>query len=436
MSSIRTYLIATIIATITLSLFIASVYGYQKSHLEIQYLLDTKLSDRSMLLMGHTCNETKIPMILSSKDNEVFQILKNGTVIKKSIKAPLFPIQTKQGYNDINFNGFRWRTFTWKTNNGIKIISAEKIEERNRITEYIVLQSLYPIFGALPLIGFLIWIIINNGLSPINKLTKDLYSRSADDLRPVSVKKQPIELLQLVNSINNLIRRLGFAIQKEKKFAADAAHELRTPISALKIHLHNIRYLISDDTEELINLQQSIERMAQVVEQILSLYKTSPDVFSSTFNKVNLNQIIKSAFNKISHQFESKNIKVTFDCVDVYINGDYKSLELLVSNLLDNACKYTPNKGRVSVKIINGADESIIIIEDNGPGIPKEEQDQIFDRFYRVGGDQHDTNIEGCGLGLAIVQHIAQLHGASINICESSYETGVAFVVKFNQIKP
>jgi two-component system sensor histidine kinase QseC len=237
--------------------------------------------------------------------------------------------------------------------------------------------------------------------------------------------------MQVVTSTNDLFHRLAASFDREKQFASDAAHELRTPISALKVHLHNISQDLPADNHDLIQLEAAVDRMGNLVDQILILYRTSPDQYMAQFKLLDLHQLVQEAIIIIYPDFEEKNIQLELTGKSAVMSGDRFALETLVKNLLDNACKYTPAGGQVHVSVsVEGADVKLQV-EDSGPGVPAEQYHRIFDRFYRMGGDQHESGVIGCGLGLAIVKHIADLHGATVELQKSSFGTGLSVAAFF-----
>jgi len=430
--SIRGFLVAALLATMTLTVFLAALHGYRSSMVEVQALLDTELTGHARLLSASVNGRTHHETVAGSNGQRAFQVFRDGALLWRSDNAPDTPITNRAGFQDLNFGNHRWRTYTWAGENGrVLATAAERIDVRNALAENIIIESVLPVIMALPLAGLLIWLIVGYGLSPLRQLAKQLRRRRADDLGPIPTGRQPVELMQLVNSTNGLLHRLEASFERERRFASDAAHELRTPIAALKVHLHNITCMLPDGNPELASLVAAVDRMGLSVEQILALYRTSPDHYFAQLARLDLQQLARESIAAMYPAFERRNIQLELTGSTAFIPGDRPALETLIKNLLDNACKYTPPGGRVHVTVSDQPQGVTLRTEDSGPGIPEDQYQRIFDRFYRLGGDQHESGIIGCGLGLAIVQHIADLHGASIAVGKSSFESGLAMTITF-----
>ena len=432
MKSIRGFLVTALLATMTLTLFLAALHGYRSSMLEVQALLDTELTGRARLLSVSIGQFMGRQTVTSFDGKRAFQVFRDGALLWRSANAPDRPVSHRTGFQDINFNNHRWRSYTWATDHGrLRTTAAERIDVRNALAENIIMESVLPVVAALPLAGVLIWVVVGYGLSPLRHLAGQLRRRRADDLAPLPTSQQPQELLQLIDSTNDLLQRLEASFTREQRFASDAAHELRTPIAALKVHLHNISCLLPADNPELASLRAAVERMGNLVEQILALYRTSPDYYVAQLVRLDLHQLAQAAIAAIYPAFEHNNLQLELRGSAAFLSGDRAALETLLKNLLDNACKYTPAGGEVRVTVNEQPQCVILRVEDSGPGVPEDQYARIFERFCRLGGEQHDNGVVGCGLGLAIVQHIADLHGASICVGQSVFESGLAIMLTF-----
>jgi two-component system sensor histidine kinase QseC len=294
-----------------------------------------------------------------------------------------------------------------------------------------ILQAVYPMVVAIPLIGLIIWLVVGLGLRPINWLAKEFRQREANDLSQIENNKMPDELQQLTQSANELLRRLEASFDREKRFSSDAAHELRTPIAALKIHCENLLQESVRPSESLLKLQQGIDRMSYLVEQILSLNRMSPDHFMGTFSRLNVTELLKNQVAEQSRALAERQHSIEFDGDECWIYGDRLALETLISNLLSNAIKYTPAGGRIAVGTWLRGEEVVLEIMDNGPGIDESAAERVFDRFYRLGGDRNNSAVQGCGLGLSIVRQVVDLHRARIKLTRSRFATGLLAMVIF-----
>lgn len=423
-----------LMATITLTVFLSSLHGYRSSMAGVQQLFDSELADRAHLLVTVVDEHAVAGTVVTVSDKYAFQLWQNGELILRSNNTPETVItDLETGYRNTNFDRHRWRTYTWRdADYGDRwAIAAEQLDTRNALAEKVILESVLPVVIALPVTGLLVWFVVGTGLSPLRRLAEHLRNRDANDLSTVPRERQPVELMQLVSSTNELLQRLQASFTREKRFASDAAHELRTPLSALKVHLHNIAQHLPAGGHELQQLVTATGRMENLIEQILSLYRTAPDQYMARFEELDLYQLVQEVMASAYNDFEDKNITLELCGDPVRMAGDAFALATLVQNLLDNACKYTPADGTVRVTVSDDKDTVTLQFEDSGPGIPAELRARVFDRFYRLRGDQHESGVIGCGLGLAIVKHIAELHSASMELGVSSFRNGLRVSVNF-----
>jgi two-component system sensor histidine kinase QseC len=429
--SIRFFLVVVLLAGMTLIIFLSALHGYRSSMVEVKALLDEEIANRARLLGIAGGNQMPDVMVVRVSEANAFQVWQGDRLMQRSDNTPLSPIATEAGFQDRNFSGYRWRTYTWIGDDGHRAITAERIDVRNALAEGIIMKSVLPVIIALPLAGILIWFIVGYGLSPLRSLANHLQRRRADDLRPIPMDRLPVELMQVVSSANELLYRLDASFARERQFASDAAHELRTPICALKVHLHNIRQNLPDGDDELAHLVAATNRMDNLVEQILLLYRTSPDHYATQLKELDLHALVQEVITGMYAGFEQRRIQLELEGGTEKLAGDHFALGTLVKNLLDNACKYTPEGGQVRVTVGKHRDGIMLRVEDSGPGIPADQYQRVFDRFYRVNGDQHASDVIGCGLGLAIVKHITELHGATIEAGPSSFDSGLSMTLIF-----
>lgn len=430
MKSIRTFLILTVLAILVLFNFIAAIHGYYSSMDKAEKLFDDQMLDTAKLIANLDIKLNEGGFNYSS--SIAFQIWQGSQLIASSENAPMESLgKLEPGYSFTNFDGYRWRTLTYyDRKKGNWIFLAERSDIRYILAEEVILESILPLLLGIPLVGLFIWIIINRGLNPLNLLSDILRNKEADDLSKISMHDLPKELEQVVFSINTLIERLRMVIEREKQFTSDAAHELRTPISVLKIQLHNLSEEVPSESNSFIQLKSGVDRMQHLVEQLLCLYRTSPEEFSKHLTEVNLCSLAQEVIADLYPIFESKQQTLELSGENCTIEGNPFALTTLLQNLLNNANKYTPEGGNIKLSISKNATSIRLNIEDSGPGLPEELRDRIFERFFRA--DQPSQSaVSGCGLGLAIVKHIVDLHGAKIHVSPSSFTSGCAFVINF-----
>lgn len=447
MKSIRRFLVIVLVAIVTLANFAAAVRGYLGSMDEAERLFNQRLLQQVDLLnyalplqaiTGNTNRVIEFPARASDVESSLeFQWVNNdGTLLARSAAMPdTVLVSLEEGFRYFNFNNYRWHLLvTASSDKQSWYIVAERDDQRYRLAESMILQAVYPMVLALPLIALIIWWVAGVGLRPVAKLARELRQREATDLHPLEQRDMPVELLQLAQSANELLRRLDASFAREKRFSGDAAHELRTPLAALKIHCENLARELHPAPESVVKLQLGIERMSYLVEQILLLNRTAPDHFMGRFEPVNLTLLAKQTVVDCSAALAQKNHQIEFNGDECWVLGDRAALASLLNNLLGNAIKYTPADGVIVVNSWLRGKDVVLEVMDNGPGIPAEQQARVFDRFYRVGGDRHNSQTPGCGLGLSIVQQVVELHNAQIALTQSRFDHGLLAIVTFAAI--
>ena len=431
MNSIRVFLVAVNLAVIMLFFFIAALKGFQSSMQEAERLLDKQLLDTARLIgslhasqaEGHFEHDASI----------AFQVWRDGRLVAASANSPPQAFATLQpGFGFGNFAGYRWRTATYLEPSGTDVVMvADRTDLRYALAENVILESLFPLLVGLPLVGLLIWFIVSQGLRPLKQLAEELAHKRAEDLRPLSISQPKQELALIVASCNGLLHRLQLALLREREFASDAAHELRTPIAALRLQVHNLEDAWTGDPGEFKALETTVARLAHIVEQVLDLYRSSPDRFNSSFQAIDLAVMARDLLAERCADFEDRDQSIELEAEPCTVLGDRFALRTLVDNLLSNANRYTPAGGRVLVTVGHERGRPRLAVEDSGSGIPVDQREAVFQRFHRLGGDRHDSGASGCGLGLAIVRRLAELHGATVRADASRFGTGAAFILEF-----
>lgn len=312
----------------------------------------------------------------------------------------------------------------------VTISFAETLNKRKLLINEIFNSSLLPQAMLILLAPFVVWIGISKGLLPLSVLQRDLAQRSHLDLRPVDASLAPDEIRPVIDTVNDLMMRLKQVLDGQSRFAADAAHQLRTPLAGLKAQLELVARQISleDVRAELRPLTTGCDRMCRLVNQLLVLARNDPDSGSAKeFESVDLNTLLAEVTKEWVSEAYRKKIDLGFagESSSPTVMGDPQRIRELVSNLIDNAIRYTPEGGRVTVRVT--ANPPTLIVEDDGDGIPPEERQRVFERFYRVLGSRAD----GSGLGLAIVREIALAHQAIVQLDANANGKGTVAQVIF-----
>lgn len=442
MKSIRGFLVIISLAIITLANFAAAVRGYFGSMDEAERLFNERLLQQVDLLNYalpalESGRQLQTPHVFPADafDDTALEfqwISLEGILLARSAHMPDQVVASlEEGFKEINIGHYRWHVLVAPSADKRSwFLLAERDDQRYRLAESMILKAVYPMVLAIPVIGLVLWFVLGIGLKPVSKLADELRQREASDLRPIVQEGVPVELTQLAQSANELLRRLEASFLREKRFSADAAHELRTPIAALKIHCDNL-LAETVSSRSALKLQEGIARMSYLVEQILILNRMAPDHFMGQFEPVNLTQLVKQVIVEHSNALEDKHLEIQCGGDESWLSGDRAALETLLNNLLGNAIKYTPDGGKIEMNTWLRGREVVLEVMDNGPGIPDEQYDRVFDRFYRIGGDRHNSRTQGCGLGLSIVKQIVDLHEAHITLTKSRFNQGLLVMVTF-----
>jgi two-component system sensor histidine kinase TctE len=296
---------------------------------------------------------------------------------------------------------------------------GETLDKRARLANEIIKGVILPQFAILPLALALVWLALSRGLSPLAELQKRIRARKPDDLSPIEAGQVPEEISPLVGSLNDLLERLSHSIEAQKRFIADAAHQMKTPLAGLRTQSELA--LRQTEREEihlsLLQLAKSSESATRLVNQLLALARAEHQgPAAKPFVPVDLNGLARDVVHDWVQASFAHQIDLGFEQPEqaVTVLGNPLTLRELLGNLIDNALRYTPTGGTVTVRVRSDPErtQAILEVEDNGPGIPPAERVRIFERFYRVLG----SDAEGSGLGLAIVREVAQQHGAEVDV--------------------
>lgn len=454
-ASLREQLLVRLLTPVVLVTLISSVISYYYAFNYATLAYDYSLYDSALDISRqvHVINgelrvdlpRAALDMLESDKHDNVYYMVNDsrGRLITGYNGLPLPKIAGVTGkpvyYDDVFVdNPVRLTALTIPVSglppdqDHIQIVVAETLNKRHTLANEILLGMVLPELLLVALIGLLIWYGVARGLRPLLELQAEISSRSHRDLSPLPVQNAPGELRALVGAMNGLLSSLATALAAQQRFIADAAHQLRTPLAGLRTQTELA--LRQNNPQEVRNTLRQIDtataRTTHLVNQLLSLARAEPGANQlSALQRVDLTALARTTTTEwVPHAIE-RNIDLGFEVGDAaaYVNGDPILLRELLGNLIDNAIRYTPPGGQVTVTVTSAAGACSLSVEDNGPGIPAAERERVFERFHRLLGNGAD----GCGLGLAIVREIAFSHGATVALEEAAGGQGTRVRVDF-----
>jgi len=354
----------------------------------------------------------------------------DGAQIFRSRGAAL-PSQAVLGFSDTTFQGVRYRVYSLLTpEHTIQI--AQDLDARQSRAQALALRAVLPIALLAPLLMMAVGWLISRSLAPVERMRKQVAGRAADDLSPLPDAGLPLEVLPLVRELNLLFERVRRAFTAQQEFVADAAHELRSPLTALKLQAQALRRAHDDASREAAvgRLNDGIDRAIQLMGQLLVLAREDGEGGSpERTREVDLHDVARQAVADVLPHAQARRIDVGLASAEhpLWVRGQPEPLHILLRNLLDNAVKYTPDGGQVDISLATVEGAPTLAVEDSGPGIAEAERERVFDRFYRTA----DARAPGSGLGLAIVKAIAGRHGAIVLLSQSAALGGLKAEVRF-----
>jgi two-component system OmpR family sensor kinase len=441
MNSIRRTLLLWLLAGLAAIALATSSVTYLAARREVGELLDLQLKQLAYstriddLLRGQRPGFATRPTPHTSGVTElVTQIWDRDGVLGYWTQPGMgLPVPATQGYATVHHNGRDWRVYTLvEGTHALQV--AQPQDERAAIARQTALRTLVPFLALIPFFGALMWVGVGWGLAPLEAMSKAVAKRRPNALEPLDGRRLPDELQPLARNLNELLARLDAALASQRRFTADAAHELRTPLAALTLQLDLARRATDphDVAVALDDLESGVARASHVVEQLMTLARVEPEAMAQRRTASDLVAIAKDAIVARAALAADKGIDLGLaKATPAIVMGDPTSLGILLSNLLDNALRYTPRAGRIDVTIDADANGAALIVADTGPGIPEEARERVFDRFYR--GD--DVATTGSGLGLSIVKRIVDAHGASIELGVPAEGNGLVVTVRFARVQ-
>ena len=441
MTSIRRTLLAWLLLGLAAVAALATVATYVETKREIGDLFDLQLKQLAYstriedLLRGRGPTPTPpdgrpapgVAQIVTQIWN------RDGVLVYWSQPNTGLPVPATEGYSTVLDNGREWRLYTHVVGNHALQV-AHALDERREIATQTALRTLLPLLALIPFLGVLIWYAVGRGLRPLDAMSRAVAKRRPDAMAPLAENDLPNELRPLAGSLNALLGRLDEALAAQRRFTADAAHELRTPLAAVRLQVELAERAPDDPARlaALTELKSGVDRAVRLVEQLLTIARFEPEALGAVETRVDLTPIVADALVARAALADDKGIDMgSVRSAPVTVRGDPASLAMLLANLLDNALRYTPAGGRVDVAVDDEYGAAVLGVMDTGPGIPPVERESVFERFHRGTSASGAADGGGSGLGLSIVKRIAIAHSATVTLDDGPGGRGLTVRVRF-----
>jgi two-component system OmpR family sensor kinase len=433
--SLRGRLLWFLLAAITIAAVAQASIAYRTALNDADQIFDYHMQQMALSLRSRapltSVDDASGDGPISGNDDLVVQVWSpDGVRVFRSASHAHLPQRAVLGFSNVRANGTTYRIFSIQTDTQTVQV-AQDLAVRRSMASNLALRTLGPIAVMMPILMLVVWWVVSGSLEPVARVRKQVASRQADDLSPVSEAGLPDEVRPLVQELNLLFGRVRTAFDTQQHFVADAAHELRTPLAALKLQVQSLERSDSPEAKRVAvaRLTAGIERATRLVEQLLVLARQeASETGGAPRQKVDIAGLARRAVAELASVATAKGIDLGLQRADAAeIEGQPDALMILLRNLIDNAIKYTPHGGTVDVSVTAEHGAVRVAVEDSGPGIPPAERERVFDRFYRVPG----SDAAGSGLGLAIIKSIAERHGATLALGESKRLGGLEATVTF-----
>ncbi|MCK3836624.1 MULTISPECIES: ATP-binding protein [Pseudomonas] len=429
MTSIRRRTLTLIIGLLLAGLAVLSVFNLHDSNHEIAEVYDAQLAQNARLLQGvmrmpmaskqhaelYRAFNTALGEAVPRGDGHpyerkiAFQVWSpGGEVLVHTASAPAFSSPpTQPGFSDVvDLNHRHWRAFLLEDpQNGMRIWVGERDDVRADLVDRIVRHTLWPnIVGSL-LLAAMVWLAIGWGLKPLANMAETLRARHSGSLEPLQLAPLPSELEPMQAALNRMLAQIQEVLGRERRFIADAAHEMRTPLAVLRVHAQNLLEAGTEQErrESLEFLISGVDRTSRLVNQLLTMARLEPKSNPSPLQRIDLSETVRNSLVQLSPWLLSKNLELIFDVSDqpFHVFANPAAIDIALNNLITNAANFSPEHGAITVQLSQADGFCHLTVDDQGPGIDESSRERLFERFYSRGTAQ------GAGLGLTIVNTIA-----------------------------
>ena len=433
-------LVMMLAVVVSVWLATAVMTWFDASH-ELDELLDGHLAQAAALLVVQQAQQIEAddddvidaPTLHRYAPQVAFQVFHEGQLALRSANAPIEAMiasdqRFKSGFRTVQIKREAWRVFAaYGAERDVQVYVGEQTRSRNAILWAVLRSTLWPMAVALPLLAVALWWAVYRGVLPIRQLGHALAARQALSLNPLTLDDAPSEMVPMVDALNGLFARIGTLLESERRFTADAAHELRTPIAAIRMQAQ-VALGEADDARRqhaLLATLDGCDRATRLVEQLLTLSRLEAAALPA-MAAVDLGALARQVVADLAPKAVGKNQTLAFEASvaagTCRIPGNETLLGVLVRNLVDNAVRYSPPSARIKVAVEQQKGQVVLTVQDSGPGLLEPERQRLGERFFRALGSLES----GSGLGWSIVRRIAAVHQMEVQVMPSTELGGLA----------
>ena len=421
---------------------VLSVLAWREAESEAEELFDAHLAQTAALLVVLSGEQSgDLPEELPSHRyarKVAFQIWSDkGKLLARSTTAPREPLTDQsKGFSDRRIDGRYWRIYSkHDERHHHRILVAETYEARNAVGKELAKHLLTPLIFALPMLALGLVLLMRHRFKSLQRLATSIGQRSPDRLDPIALSGVPSEIQPIIEQTNRLLQRVADSIDQERRFTADAAHEIRTPLAVIRTYAQVAAAATAPEerARALTSMVQASDRATHLLGQLLTMARLDNDALTRDFVTCDLRRIAVDVIAEITPNALEKQVEVMLDeGAPAWVRGEPALLAVLLRNLIDNAIRYSPAETFVAVTIKTVDGKIRLAVSDQGPGIPEHERERVLSRFTRLAG----STASGSGLGLSIVHRIAQLHGATLTLQDGPGEYGLSVCVTLPATQP
>lgn len=436
--SLRWRLLGGVVSAVALLWLVAMTISYARARHELGELLDAHLAQSASLLVAQVSEDLEeielehLPATDREASRIAIQLWEGERLRLHSANAPNVPLSTRErGFSTTTVDGIEWRVFSARQTDGDLVVQVgEPMRARQHVAGAALEQLAWPLLLALPLIGLGVWLAIGTGLRPLQRIAAQVGAREPLDVTPIGDADVPAEIRPLVERLNALFARTGDSIARERRFIADASHELRTPVAAIRAQAQ-VALHARDERESRHALAQVIrasDRAAHLIDQLLTLSRLDAGPSPAAQPRTRVATVARDVVAELASPALKRDISLSVEIPDdLEAACDATLLQIVLRNLVGNAIRHGFEGGHVDITAYREAGRTVLAVADDGPGIPPQQRGQALERFQRLAGQE----VAGSGLGLAIVRRIADVVGAELTLADGIGGRGLQVRVRF-----